>query len=80
MHFRSSPKADLDSSWRPPHGGRWQFGVPEFLVGCKVFAPKSKHRGDYRHHVAEVPACALHSWLVDSRLAYGGPRGLTKPD
>ena len=45
MHFRSSPKADLDSSWRPPHGGRWQFGVPEFLVGCKVFAPKSKHRG-----------------------------------
>ena len=44
MHFRSSPKADLDFSWRPPHGGRWQFGVPEFLVGCKVFAPKSKHR------------------------------------
>jgi hypothetical protein len=64
VHFRSFPKADLDSPWRPPHGGRWQFGVPEFLVGCKVFHAQVQAR----HHVAELPACALHSSLVDSRL------------
>jgi hypothetical protein len=29
-------KPTLDSPWRPPHGGRWQFGVPEFLVGSRL--------------------------------------------
>jgi hypothetical protein len=71
VHFRSSPKADLDSPWRPPHGGRWQFGVPEFLVGCKVFRAQvqaSRQITGTTSPKLPVVLCTLGWWIHASRM------------